>query len=688
MMSSQEEYLDRLLKGVVDGERVDNDSLGSFDADFSNERDSFEEKERYDVDDVKGMDLDEVNRILEENARKALEETENLEELDLVELMERSNDKDVEEIREFIVKADRNEALDESIVNMIEMAKESSKELPQDILEQMQEEEEEEQENGNGLIGKLFGGKKKKDKKPWETKRAEEFEFENIELSGDMQLIDGDEKNKGRLEAWKDKWKARREAKQAEKEKRAKEKQEEQAKSGEEGKKRRKRAKKLDAALDEMATQPSEEMEETVPNLDLSIKKEIEETASNPGLSEKEEQKQGEIGELDTAALDDLFENADISELEEIREKGEGDAPGSEDPSLGLGLPPDLFGDAEPLTGEGEAGDLSDLLELANKESKTDNKGKKGFFAKLFAFLTEEEEDEDEKKDGEGLILSDENDAILRELDKEDGKKKKKKPKKGKGKEQGAGGEDEEIPEKKEKKEKKPKKPKEPKTKEAEEPGKKLSKKRVRLIFLVCIALGAAFYVLSTVTVEFSEKKKATVAFQSGDYEECYQNLVGKNLNESEQVMFGKSESILRIRLWMKEYEMLAESGQEAEALDSLMQSVHDYPTLYAFSGKWNAVSEVQEVYDQMVEILNSKYGLTEEEAKIIANEEDDLTYSKMVRIIAAGGAFGDWEEGYHDGGMDGRNEESGYDGNGGNDGVDQDLLPEEEELNDVTFIN
>lgn len=650
-MSSQEEYLDQLLKGLEDGDRAQVDAPGNSDADFSSDESDAEEKESYHIDDVKGMGIEDIERILEENERAAKEGREDLENQDLVEILDHFDESGIQEIRDYIVKSDRNEAVDERIINMIETAKESSEELPKDLLEQMQEqaEEEEEQEAPSGFLGKLFGKKKKNGKqdkkKKNERKKAEEFEYEMIELFGNMELIDGDEENKGTLDRLKDKLKAKKAARQELKEIREKEKQEATSKSGEDQKKKKKkRNNSLEEALDEIASLPGEAEEEQEPQL------------QNPESF------------VEFTSDDD-----------------------SEGGALDLGLPQELFGDADTVSVDGDAQDLDELLSIADKDADKGEKGKKdgkkkGLFAKLFEFLTEE--DEDEKQESSELILSDENDAILKELDKEGGKKKKKKPKKGKGKDEAAEGEDEEIPVKKEKKPKKPKKVKEPKTVAVEGPEKKLSKRRVQLIFLVCIALGAAFYVLSLVTVEFSEKKKASAAFQEGNYEECYQNLIGKNLNESEQVMFGKSESILRIRLWMKEYEMLAENGQEAEALDSLMQSVHDYPTLYAFSGKWNAVSEVQAVFDQMVDILNSKYGLTEEEAKIIANEEDDLLYSKMVRAIASGGSFGDWEEPSGDGEPADAEQSEHEEQSQQERNEDQDLLPEEEGLSDTLFAD
>ena len=101
--------------------------------------------------------------------------------------------------------------------------------------------------------------------------------------------------------------------------------------------------------------------------------------------------------------------------------------------------------------------------------------------------------------------------------------------------------------------------------------------------------------------------------------------------------MLGKSESILRIRLWMREYEMFAEQGAEAEALDILIQAVNDYSALYAYAKQWNADGDISVIYGQMLTILESKYHLTEQEAREIAAEPNDIEYTRKVLGIVNG---------------------------------------------------
>ena len=145
--------------------------------------------------------------------------------------------------------------------------------------------------------------------------------------------------------------------------------------------------------------------------------------------------------------------------------------------------------------------------------------------------------------------------------------------------------------------------------------------------------------------------------------------------------MYYKSESILRMRVWIREYEIYAQEGSELQALDSLIQTVDDYPLLYDFAGNWNASAEVAKLYDVILQILSEKYHLTEAQAKEIAATPDDVTYTKKVMAILAGEAYGSWDVSDTTQ-TDKENKEP--------DNSDRlpDTLPEEEDLPDIDFLD
>lgn len=386
-----------------------------------------------------------------------------------------------------------------------------------------------------------------------------------------------------------------------------------------------------------------------------------------------------EVVEPEAVALDALFASGDeIDAVQMVNELGTVEVQ-AEDQMAADALFQELTADDSMLDLFAMSDDVA-VMETEDQQSQNRNqktsvpakKQKKSIFNRMLDFLTEEDE-EDDSKGNENVSMSSENQNILKEMDAESGKKKKKK--------KGAAGEDKKKKkEQKTKKEKKPKKEKAPKP--VEEPSKKLSKKKVSVVALLGVSACVIIVIITSVLAEYTSKREARQAYYDKDYQTCYQNLFGKDLNESEQVMFHRSEMILKIRLWIREYEMFAAEGAELEALDSLIQSVHDYPDLFEYSSKWDAGADVEAIYQELLGILSEKYHLSEADAQKIADIKSDVEYTRAVTAIVEGLSYDQWLE---------QSKQQG----GGSQKEDFEkkepieLLPEEEELgDDIQFID
>lgn len=348
------------------------------------------------------------------------------------------------------------------------------------------------------------------------------------------------------------------------------------------------------------------------------------------GRKKKKEKKLGFFDRFKKKTKEEPVEENPVSEAADTEITGTSD---DELDALLAGAFPGQQDSAEGSNAESESSDIMDILKAAGADIAEDaeqKKEKKGFFAKLLDLFTEEDEEEEEN---DQLKLSDENKQILEEMDKngKNGKKKEKKQKK----------------EKKPKKEKQPKKPKKEKTKKEAAPAvpeKKLSPKKIIPIVVVCISLGAVILIVGNFLTEYMSKKSGREAYYAGDYQTCYQNLFGRELNETEQVMYSKSESILTIRMWLREYEVFVNEGSELEALDSLLQAVHDYPSLLDYATQWNVQDEVTSAFGEILNILSEKYQLSQEEAQAIADISDNIEYTKNVMLVLQKLGLGSWE--------------------------------------------
>ena len=591
-MPSQEEYLDGLLKDVMQDNRGDNDPSGDFDG-------SPAIKNTYQVEDTASMSVEDIDRILSENTSSDKQSAASkVEEMKLEDLLGTQDDTELNSIKDMLNKAENNEAVDDEIVALIQKETAPGEEIEWEQLDSESDKNKTPKNDSDKKAAKKKNVKKKEDKK------KDNEETEDTDRNNKKGFA---EKIKSRLFGKKNK-----------------------------------------VQEDPDIIDESDNLEDAV----VSVTENVTDTSDDKAEKSSETNTDKNAETITEINVDQNAEN----NIDALLSQEEG-----------------LLGDLTSL--------ISDIDSIPDKDENVEptKEKKKGFFARIMDFLTEEDE---EKKPDQEIILSDENEEILKELDNEKKKKKGKKAAK-----KGKDSDDEEESDKKDKKSKKAqkqKKKKEPKLKEVVPPGKKLSKRRVFLIFMVCMTIGAVFIVLCSISVDYVDKKKASSAFYKGDYEACYQNLVGKHLNESQQVMFGKSESILRIRLWIREYEMLEEEGLHPEALDSLMQSVHDYPKLQSFSDQWNATSEVEMIYKDMLAILQEKYHLNEVQAKKIANEEDDLVYSKLVRAIAGGESFETAWKNVAEERLSDQEETSENTGRMS----EEDLLPEEKEIDKTIFAD
>ena len=272
---------------------------------------------------------------------------------------------------------------------------------------------------------------------------------------------------------------------------------------------------------------------------------------------------------------------------------------------------------------------------------------KKSLLKRIISFFTKEPQSDDvtdiqstaEGAETDAKTLSDENKQILEALDADgelneatDKPKKGKKPKK----------EKQPKPKKPAKEKKKKEKPEKEDKQSVSE--KKLSPKKILPIVVVCISLGAVILLLGNFLADYTAKRSGREAYYAGDYQTCYQNLMGKELDETEQVMYSQSESILTIRMWLREYEVFVNEGSELEALDSLLQAVRDYPTLLNYATQWNAQDEVSLAFQDILNILSQKYQLSQEEAQQIADISDNVEYTKNVMLVLQRLGLGFWE--------------------------------------------
>lgn len=300
------------------------------------------------------------------------------------------------------------------------------------------------------------------------------------------------------------------------------------------------------------------------------------------------------------------------------------------------------------MTDEGAEVSLDDALDsIRDKDAEAGQEKKPGLFARLWQFLTEEAEEIEDEVDKGAENATGENAEIIKELDAEDSdkNKKKKKEKKKKNKKadkaaaEGTEGEEGENAEEASTKKKKKKEKKEKKEKEKRPPEPKILTRRTMIVLVAfCATLIAAITFLSSFLPEYADKTEARRAFYAGDYQTVYEQLNNKKLGSSDEIMYQRATEILSLQHKLDSYQNRMVLGEDMDALDALFQGVDLYHE-FAGSDTSGALNELTEIYQQICTILQNDYGVSAEEAVEI-NGYDNETYTRKLDSLLHGTEF------------------------------------------------
>lgn len=222
-------------------------------------------------------------------------------------------------------------------------------------------------------------------------------------------------------------------------------------------------------------------------------------------------------------------------------------------------------------------------------------------------------------------------------------KKKDKKGKKGKNAEDNPEADEDDVEEesvkekKKAKKEKKKKKEKPVEEIVPEKPEKKLSVKKIEVTAVFCLTILAAILLAVHLLPPTIEKNKARDAYYAKDYEKVVEGFYNEELSDSDSIMYNRAYTILRLQRKIDGYNNYMRMGKETEALNQLIEGVIRYKEIYADAEQYNVTAEVDELYQMITDALENKYGISTTVAEGIYTMEDKLAYTLKLESIING---------------------------------------------------
>lgn len=299
------------------------------------------------------------------------------------------------------------------------------------------------------------------------------------------------------------------------------------------------------------------------------------------------------------------------------------------------------------------------------KEKKEKKDKEKGSLWKIITETLFEEDELDTKEvsiitsdDGTIMVDEGENEDILAELMHEDRmakKKKKDKDKKKSAKEKGDASEEGEVIDLKEqaklekKKQKAEKVAAKKKAKEEKAEADKaflkaqpsISTKRAMVASLFALSILGVILVIYAYVPSAIEKGNARKAFYNKDYYETYELLVGKELNDSDAILLDKVICILKMQRKLDSYNNYIAMEKELEAINALMEGVRLYGECNTYANALSIGDDVNAIYNEIIIILNGKYGVSEDVAKEINAVETDEEYTLRLQYLVEGKTWG-----------------------------------------------
>ena len=145
--------------------------------------------------------------------------------------------------------------------------------------------------------------------------------------------------------------------------------------------------------------------------------------------------------------------------------------------------------------------------------------------------------------------------------------------------------------------------------------------------------------ILCLVIPKQHDLKTAREAYYNRDYLTVYQNMDGKDLSDSDYILYMRSRMVLNMQGKLDNYLIYMGMDKEMAALNELMLAVHYYQSNLSVAESYGAVEEMNTVYRQVLSVLDQQYQLSEAEAiEIFAL--DDLSYNERLYYLVHGTEF------------------------------------------------
>ncbi len=164
-----------------------------------------------------------------------------------------------------------------------------------------------------------------------------------------------------------------------------------------------------------------------------------------------------------------------------------------------------------------------------------------------------------------------------------------------------------------------------------EETSGKLS--RVRITFVMSIfAIILIFVIIGSNSYSYSLGiKNATEYFAGQRYTQAYNEVYGLDIKEKDVEIYDKIMTVMFVNKQLNSYNNYYELEQYPQALDSLLKGLTRYDKYIKLAKELGIKSDLDSIKVQIISELKTKFNISEEEAIVLNEKEDQTKYSTNV---------------------------------------------------------
>jgi len=167
-------------------------------------------------------------------------------------------------------------------------------------------------------------------------------------------------------------------------------------------------------------------------------------------------------------------------------------------------------------------------------------------------------------------------------------------------------------------------------------PEKKLNKPMVVFVFTLFLGGLLVFY-FGTNNFNYTQAiEKAANYFANQKYRRAYDEIVGVKVKEEDKALKDRIYTVMYVERLYEAYNNNVSIGNEEKALDSLLRGVTKYHEHYEEAVELGVSDDIDYAFQQIKETLQSRYGISEEQALDI-NAMENVQYVQTVGMYAAG---------------------------------------------------